>query len=243
VLGATVVVAAAPWLYYSGGTAFTPYAPPRYIQPTVIFDEYSPASFLESDGFDPMAVEATGVFSPAGMWRQLTADPGRVPEATVQAVVGRNVGLVVWAPVVMAAMAAGLWRWRRQDAMGRALVVALVGYLVLYVVLYPGNFFGGAHSLGNRYLIQASPLALGVIACLGWRVRTAVTVGLVALGWSVVALWPHHADPSEAYLRIDRTSAVQELFPAGPDRGPYAEFRCALAYGFDTGCTPPPANR
>ena len=120
--------------------------------------------------------------------------------------------------------------------MGRACTLAILGYLLLYLLLFTRNFFGGAHSLGNRYFIHASPLVLGVIAYVGWRARTAVTVGLVSLAWSLIVLWPHHTNPRTAYLRIDRTSAVQELFPFGSDTVAWREFRCAQAYGVDLDC-------
>jgi hypothetical protein len=153
--------------------------------------------------------------------------------------VGRHTGLIVWAPLSVIALVAGLAGFRRLDVMGRAMLVAVLGYGALYLLLFPLNYFGGAHSLGNRYFVQISPVVLGLLAQQAWKTRTAVAASLGAMAFSLVVLWPHHTDPRMAYLRIDRTSAVQELFPAGSNHSSYGEFRCAGAYGYVFECNLP----
>lgn len=227
---------AAPWLYYTGGDTWSPYTAPRFYATTPVFETQSPSAFLDSIDLSTVREGGSSAFSPSGAAERLTRHVEYLAPNTLYTLVGRHTGLVVWAPLAVAALATAIWRFRRLDAMGRACTLAIVGYLALYLLLFTRNFFGGAHSLGNRYFIHASPLVLGVIAYVGWRARTAVTVGLVSLAWSLVLLWPHHTNPRTAYLRIDRTSAVQELFPFGSDTGAWNEFRCAQAYGVSLGC-------
>lgn len=239
-VGATAVVAfaavAAPWLYYTGGETWSPYTAPRFFAATSAFETQSARDFLaELDG-EQVRPGGSAVFGPSGVAERLTRDLDRLGPSALYALVGRHTGLVVWAPLAVAALGTALWRFRRLDAMGRACTLAIIGYLALYLLLFTRNFFGGAHSLGNRYFIHASPLVLGVIAYVGWRVRTAVVVALASLAWSLVVLWPHHTNPRTAYLRIDRTSVVQEVFPFGSDTTAWREFRCAEAYGVDLGC-------
>lgn len=226
----------APWLYYTGGETWSPYTAPRFFAATPVFETQSAREFLDGVDVDRLNPGGSSVFAPSGMTERLTRDLDRLAPNTLYALVGRHTGLVVWAPLAVAALGTALWRFRRLDAMGRACTLAILGYLVLYLLLFTQNFFGGAHSLGNRYFIHASPLVLGVIAYVGWRARTAVTVAVVSLAWSLVVLWPHHTNPRTAYLRIDRTSVVQELFPFGSDTSAWQEFRCAAAYGVTLDC-------
>lgn len=239
-VGATAVVfaaVAAPWLYYTGGDTWSPYTAPRFFADTPVFETESSRAFLDALEPGDIKVGGSSVFSPSGIAERITRDADRLAPNALYALVGRHTGLVVWSPLAVAALATAIWRFRRLDPMGRAFALAVLGYLALYLLLFTRNFFGGAHSLGNRYFIHVSPLVLGVIAYVGWRARTAVLVGVVALLWSLVVLWPHHSDPRWAYLRIDRTSSVQQLFPFGSDTGAWREFRCAQAYGIDLGCS------
>ncbi len=239
-VGATALVAfaavAAPWLYYTGGETWSPYTAPRFYASTPAFETQSAREFLAELDADRLRPGGSSVFGPSGVAERLTRDLDRLAPNTLYALAGRHTGLVVWAPLAVAALGTALWRFRRLDAMGRACALAILGYLALYLLLFTRNFFGGAHSLGNRYFIHASPLVLGVIAYVGWRARTAVVVALASMAWSLVLLWPHHTNPRTAYLRIDRTSVVQELFPFGSDTTAWREFRCAEAYGVTLDC-------
>lgn len=235
-LVATFAVAVLPWLHYSGGQSYSPYAAPRHFTWTPIFEQVSAGEFRASLGPGDVKVGGSSVFSVSGVAERLTRDVDQVPASAALTVVGRHTGLLAWAPLSLAAIAAGIWGFRRLDAMGRALLMAIVGYLVMYVLLFTRNYFGGAHSLGNRYFVQASPIVVGLLAQLGWTARRAVTVAAASMAISLVMLWPHHTDPRWAYLRIDRTSAVQQLLPFGPDLTPYVEFRCPGAYGYRFEC-------
>lgn len=239
VLVATFIVAVAPWLYYSDGTAYTPYAAPRFFARTTVMAETAPDDFLAALKPGETGVDSSSVFSPSGIIENASKAPGNIIPSAWFALVGRHTGLAVWAPLSLVALGWGVWRFRRLDPMGRAMVLAIGGYLVFYLVLFTNNFFGGSHSLGNRYFVQASPIVVGLIAYLGWTTRQAAALALGSLALSLVVLWPHHTQPRTAFLRIDRTSPVQELLPIGLDAPAWREFTCAQAYGFDLGCELP----
>lgn len=231
----TFVLAVSPWLYYSGGSSYSPYETPRGLAFTAVWDTLTPEQFAD-ELRERKASAGSSVFSPTGAVSRVTRFPEFIPGSAWYSLVGRHTGLIVWAPLSVMALAAGAVGFRRLDAMGRAMLLAVVGYGVLYLLLFTRNYFGGGHALGNRYFVQISPMVLGLLAQQAWRTRTAVIASVAALAMSLVVLWPQHTDPRWAYLRIDRTSAVQELFPFGSNHVSYAEFRCAAAYGYVFEC-------
>jgi 4-amino-4-deoxy-L-arabinose transferase-like glycosyltransferase len=237
IVAATFVVAVSPYLYYSGGTSYTPYASPRHYALGVVYEQQAVADFRAQSADQPRTGgDEESPFTPSGFVRQIKRAPGEIPASAAYYVVGRHTGLVVWAPLCLAAVSAGLWRLRRLDPVARACLLAIVGYVLFYVLLFPDNYYGGAHSLGNRYFLQAAPLVLGVLASLGWTARTSTIVSGVSLALSLVLLWPVHSQPRSAYLRIDRTGPIQELFPLESNQSGVAEFECASAHGILLDC-------
>lgn len=232
----TFITAISPWLYYSGGESYTPYAAPRHFSFTPVFEELTPTQFRDSLDPDNIKVGGSSVFSVSGVLERSTRDANLMPTSAALTVFGRHTGLLAFAPLSLIALGAGIWTFRRLDAMGKTFLVALLVYLLGYVVLFTRNYFGGAHTLGNRYFLQASPLVLGLLAHLGWSARRSAAIAGASLLISLVMLWPQHTDPRWAYLRIDRVSPVQEILPFGPDLPPYAEFRCPAAYGYVFKC-------
>jgi 4-amino-4-deoxy-L-arabinose transferase-like glycosyltransferase len=237
----TFVVAVSPWLYYSGGNSYSPYETPRGLAFSAVWDTLTPQQF--ADELQERNTSAgSSVFSPSGAVNRVARFPEFIPGSAWYSMVGRHTGLIVWAPLSVIALIAGLVGFRRLDVMGRAMLLALLGYGALYLVLFTRNYFGGSHALGNRYFVQISPMVLGLLAQQAWQTRKAVAASLGAMAFSLVLLWPHHTDPRWAYLRIDRTSAIQELFPAGSNHVSYQEFRCAAAYGYEFECNLPAAQ-
>jgi hypothetical protein len=231
----TFIVAVSPWVYYSGGTAYSPFQAPRGAAFTAVWDTMTPDQFA-AELRERKASGGSSVFSPSGAVSRATRFPEYMPGSAWYSLVGRHTGLIVWAPLSVIALAAGLVGFRRLNIMGRAMLLAVLGYAALYLVLFTRNYFGGSHTLGNRYFVQISPMVLGLLAQQAWETRKAVVASVGALAFSLVLLWPHHSDPRWAYLRIDRTSAVQELFPAGSNHPSYQEFRCPAAYGYVFEC-------
>ena len=244
-VGCALVAAVSPYLYYSGGDSYTPYATPRYYAKTDVFSNVPIGQFLEAVA-DPERVEEVRTlvgtvpstpFDPGDFVDRVTAAPEEVPKSLFHYVTGRHTGLMVWTPLALFALVAALGRLRRLDWMARALLGAVLAYIGLYVVAFTDNYFGGGHSLGNRYFLQASPLVLGLLAHLGWSVRRASVMAGSALAISALLLFQHHLDPHRAYLEIDRTSPIQRLFPFETSQAPTSEFRCTAAYGYAFPCT------
>jgi hypothetical protein len=55
-------------------------------------------------------------------------------------------------------------------------------------------------------------------------------ISAVGIALGVVLLLPHHAHPSEAYVRIDQTSPLQRLLPIEANQEGVNFFRCPI-YG------------
>jgi 4-amino-4-deoxy-L-arabinose transferase-like glycosyltransferase len=243
IVAVAFVVAVTPYLVYSEGTAYTPYAKPRHYSSGTIFDRQSVTEFREALAAKPPTPSVeTSPFTPTGLRNTISKAPKDIPVSTWYFLVGRHTGMLLWAPLSLAAICAALWRFRHLDWMGRACLLGILAYIGFYLVLYPTNYYGGAHSLGNRYFLQVAPLALGVLATLGWKTRTAIVVSLSALLLSLIALWPQHSQPRSAYLRIERTSALQELLPLESNQTGAKELGCPGAYGIRLDCRQPVAD-
>ncbi len=70
---------------------------------------------------------------------------------------GRHTGALIYFPALIALVITAL---RRPDRLGLALLATAFGGFVFYVVWMPGNYFGGATFIGNRYFLTVYPLCL-----------------------------------------------------------------------------------
>lgn len=220
------LLAIVPYLYYSDGASWNPYAVDRYYR---------------SDGalpFTPEAppftayrlmTEAAENFSPSVILDRATRDPGERAEAFGLSIVGRHTGMLVFLPFTLVMLAIALSR-RRAPGRGDAIAVAvgITAYLAVYALLYPNNYFGGEQSLGNRYLVQLAPLALAGLAFARPKPRTTIMAGCGAAILAIAFLLPHFNNPSEAFVRIDRTSPLQRRLPEERKVMGIRLFRCGI---------------
>ncbi len=207
---ATFALAVTPYLWASGGDSPTPYGGERYVSYQGVLP--TDAALAE----DPPRVARTPtdeVVSASYVADALTSEPGPKAKAAVGYLVGRHTGMVVWVPTAVIGLGLALLAVRRWSGLGVAGALGLAAYVAFYVLLFPGNYYGGGQSLGNRYFVQVAPLVALVVAEAGIA-RVRVLVGsLVGMAVAVVLLWPQMASPGDALIRLDRTSPVQRLFP------------------------------
>jgi 4-amino-4-deoxy-L-arabinose transferase-like glycosyltransferase len=200
VLAATVfAVSCLPYLKYSDWQSFTPYGGERY--------QVRSSTPFNGGGFVPATFETESSLD------QLFDPVSDKLEAAAYYVVGEHTGMLVFIPFALLVIVASLLRWRDAGALGRALLIGVLAYILSYVVLFPLNFYGGGQSLGNRYFLQIAPAV--VILAVWCRLSPRLVSGLAIAGIVVglVMLWPQHSKPNEAYSSLDKTSALQRLMP------------------------------
>jgi hypothetical protein len=94
-----------------------------------------------------------------------------------------------------------------------AAVASLVLYISFYLVLFTNNYYGGAQSIGSRYFVQFSIVAVVVPVAAGVSERIAVACAAFAVMWALVVLWPHFESPDKAFLEVWKTSWAQRQLP------------------------------
>ena len=103
----------------------------------------------------------------------------------------------------------------------------LATYAGLYVVAFTDNYFGGGQSIGSRYFLQVSVVAAVVAVASPLTARAAGWCAAFAAAWALAVLHPHLRAPEEAFFRIDRTSAAQEILPFESTQVHSWRFTCA----------------
>ena len=98
-------------------------------------------------------------------------------------------------------------------ALAWAGVASLVLYIGFYVVLFTNLYYGGFHSVGNRYFLQFSATAMIVPIAGGLSEHAAMACAGIAAVWAVVVLGPHLAQSDVMFREFWHTSAVQRLLP------------------------------
>jgi hypothetical protein len=244
--GAVVVAASlVPYLFYSDGASWSAYGGDRY---------YAIATTPWSGGTDADLTpwQTRDSLSPGFILDSLTDPSDDLPSATVTYAVGRHTGVVTFLPIVPAlALAAALTAWHRRRSraaapaaapadtpdrtVGLAAAGGLAAYVVLYLVVFTDNYFGGGQSVGNRYFLQVSLLVPVVAVAASVSSRAARWCGAAAAAWAVMVLGPQLRHPEEAFYRIERTSAVQRLLPFDGSQVHAWRFRCE-----PSDCVPPP---
>jgi len=203
-LGASV----APYLKYSDGNSFTPYAGARYqVKPVV--DAKAPWDGGRI-GQDYYAVTVTegGILDNAASGKVLD----RV-ESLGYYVVGRYTGVLITAPLALLLLIALLVRLPKANRWAVAATAGILFYIAFYLVVFPTNYYGGGQSVGNRYFVQVAPAVLVAALFAPIGARTVRILALAAVALSLVFTLPHHRDPSHAYTDMLRTSAPQRLLP------------------------------
>lgn len=200
---AVFAVAIVPYLYYSDGASFTPYGGDHRL-----YVSHGTPFGGATEGFSSTSFEATGLVEDV---RGISVT--ETLESLAYYAVGRHTGLLVYLPLALLLIVAGLARFRKTDAWGRAAVVSVVGYIVFYAVVFPTNYFGGGHALGNRYFLQAAPAVLALVVLAGVSRRVLLATSLAGAAIAVAMLLPHHRDPDSGHIHIERTSVLQRLLP------------------------------
>jgi hypothetical protein len=204
----TVGISAMPYLKYSNGKSFTPYAGARY-------------QLLPADGARPPW--DGGVLNQD--YQRTQTDGETIAKHAVSGKVrdrfeslgyyfaGRYTGLLVTAPLALFLLIAVLARLPASNRWAVAALAGVLGYIAFYVVVFPTNYYGGGQSLGNRYFVQIAPAVLvtALFAPLGSRIFRVLSIAGVAV--SLVFTWPQHRAPSDAYIEMIRTSPAQKLLP------------------------------
>lgn len=94
-------------------------------------------------------------------------------------VAGRHVGLLPYLPFAFVIF--GLYLFGPKDRSRHLLLLALVAYTLVFLLIRPGNFHGGAGFLGNRYFVSVYPALLflpGRLKGDWWMVPAFLAAGL-----------------------------------------------------------------
>lgn len=204
------LVSTFPYLYYSDFEATNPYAGERYYAlGRVHFD------VDDEREVNGRPIDTDETFSATYVRENAFGDFDEKARAFARYFVGRYPGMIVFMPLAAFALAGTvvLACRRRLDAVAIALAAGAFGYILFYTWFFPGNFYGGLQSMGNRYWVQASPIVVALLAWVPFRSRTLFWF----VGGSVLcsALFvPHfHAEPQNAYLLYQDRGPVQEVLP------------------------------
>ena len=254
-VGAVVVaVSVVPYLVYSDGASWNAYGGDRYYAAG-----RTPWSGGTIDDLTPWRTAES--MSPSRVLDRLEDPADDLPSAALTYVVGRHTGAVTHQPVIaalgVAALVAVVRRRRRTDddpdqaTIGEddpadrarwsrwALIASaggLAAYVVLYLVSFTDNYFGGGQSVGNRYFLQVSAMVAVIPIAARVTERAAMWAALVGGIAAAVLITPHLFQPDEAFYHLERTSPVQELLPFDGSQSGNWRFECDP----DVDCVPPP---
>ncbi|MEM8963863.1 MAG: hypothetical protein AAGD38_20435, partial [Acidobacteriota bacterium] len=129
--------------------------------------------------------------------RAIEHDVATIGWASVFFLVGRHSGLLIYFPAALAFIWAAV-RWG--DRLSWALVAIFAGAVALYVVLLPGNYFGGSAFVGNRYVLASYPLLLVAL-------RRPPSLAWLVLTWALAfSAWGSAAVSAERSHSVDRTT-------------------------------------
>jgi 4-amino-4-deoxy-L-arabinose transferase-like glycosyltransferase len=204
----TVGLAVTPYLKYSGGNSFTPYAGDRYqLLPKQASRPPWDGGALDRD-FVRSATDEGAIAK-----RATTGKLSDRFESLGYYIAGRYTGMLVTVPLALLLLVAVLARLPAANRWAVAALVGVLAYIAFYLVVFPTNYYGGGQSLGNRYFIQIAPAVFvtALFAPLGPRLLRTLAIAGVLL--SAVFSWPQHRSPSDAYIEMIRTSPAQRLLP------------------------------
>jgi hypothetical protein len=99
-------------------------------------------------------------------------------------------------------------------ALAWAGLLSLVLYVGFYVVVFTDNYYGGGQSIGNRYFLQFSVVALVIPVAAGLRERAALSCTAFAVLWAAFVLAPLFGRSPVMLAELWHTSPVQRQLPA-----------------------------
>lgn len=127
---------------------------------------------------------------------------------------GAFTGVLVFAAAVFFLMfAAGGRLLRHPGLQGWAVGIGIFLCIAGYLVLYPGNYYGGGQTVGNRWFIKVIPavVALSVLAEITHRAALRIAWSGMMLG--VMFLWPHHKAHRTVFSLNNISSGPQRWMP------------------------------
>jgi hypothetical protein len=98
-------------------------------------------------------------------------------------------------------------------SMAWAGVAGLLLYAGFYLLLFTNNYYGGGQSIGSRYFLQFSTIAVVVPVAAGISSRAVHRCAAFAGIWALVVLGPHLLNADTAFVDLWRTSSVQRFLP------------------------------
>lgn len=201
-----------PYLHYSDYKSWNPYMGKRFYASSskpFTFDSNKPAS---SYG----AVGSARYFNLSKIIKR-TFDTSKAREkisSFYYYFFGAYTGIIVFIPFAFITILYSIFRVLKKPDWQLILpLIGLFSYILFYVVLFHKNYYGGGHSLGNRYFLQIAPFIILLILGLELRRREVVSMAVLSLGLSVMFLHHHHFDPESAYAQIMKSGPVQEMMP------------------------------
>jgi hypothetical protein len=225
VLLAVGLLSTLPYLYYSDGASWSAYGGERYYG-----GEEPPWAGGDRSSLTAMGTDE--VITASFAWDRLTHPSSAIPSAAVSYVVGQRTGALTFLPVVPALVLATLvarpWRRRSsevglEDPGGEAApidrtlalsaTIGLLSYAAFYLLLFTHNHYGGMRSIGSRYFLQISVLAVVVPVAGGLGARLATRCAAFAAVWAILVLGPNLLHADTAFADPSRVSWVQGLLP------------------------------
>ena len=211
----TLLLSISPYLFYSDFQDWNPYSGERYWSFILPF---APEYDAEQDGatVEARRLKTGRYFSPQYILKTAQKYIEKPKEFILSLYfyfVGAHTGVLVFVPLaaflLFASMGPRHINWR-----SGAILLGILAYILFYVFLFPENYYGGAHSLGNRYFLQILPVMIALLITTRLDRRALWKSALIGIMMSLVFLWPHHKDPTQAYIKLKRTSWLQRCMPA-----------------------------
>jgi hypothetical protein len=92
-------------------------------------------------------------------------------------------------------------------------LASVIAYAAFYVVLFTNNYYGGGQSIGSRYFLQFSVVAIAVPVAGGLGERAATICAALAVVWALVVLGPLLLRGHRMFSEFWHTTPVQRLLP------------------------------
>jgi hypothetical protein len=209
-----LAVVVTPNYVYSNGQSWNAYAGDRFQAVPSLGNEV-PFDGVHTQHLQGWRHVHTGENStPSKFLDRLFQDPEREAVAAFNYFFGRHTGMLVFVPVGFLILVLVLARIRKLDAHAWAILIGILGYITVYVLVWPKNYYGGAASLGNRYFLQIAPSLVALAVAAQIRTRALTIAAIAGAVLAVLFMWPHFEDPSGSYsVGLTRTSFLQRQLP------------------------------
>jgi len=207
-----------PYLYYSDYKSWNPYNGNRFYattaEPFTFNRNLSPSSYQSTDSgrhFNlSKAIKRT--FSTSKTRDKL--------KSFYYYFFGAYTGMLVFFPLAFIILTLSIFRIiNKPDFQFIATFSGLFSYILFYVILFHANYYGGGHSLGNRYFLQISPILILLILGLKFRKKQVFAIFILSLGLSAIFLYRHHLEPQHAHVDIVKAGYIQKMMPFEVNQG------------------------